>query len=333
MEMIAHSEMLPLLDGFGAAWDLVNAAAVTLPGGTPVVVLDGVDRAGLAALRVEVAGRLEAVRAQELAQRIARGLQEVRRDAVQLRLGQFLQSARSWWGRGAAGAAIPTVALPTAALDKFLRPVRQALRLWGRLNAEGPVPGVVLPLTVGSDGFTRADLADLQALLLAAREEGEEAEFLLLIRRAERETTERRARAVLSAFKKAAEARLGSEHPAVRAAPRLYPLPGHTPEPVTSAGAWEAAAARLTWEASADEKLSHYEVRWCRGDGYDKKKERAAGRVERDAPRVLLTSEGLARQGAAATFRVYVVLRTGNERAGNPVTVWRPAAVPPDDGG
>jgi len=327
MKAPLHAQLLYLLDGFGAAWELVDAALAGVPGGGALVVLDGVDRAGVAALRGELAARLEAVRAQELALRLAAGLGAALRGEVARRLQEFTAAARTWWGSAPEGAAVPLVTWRTAAVDKFLKPVREALRLWERLNAGAAPPGVVLPLTLGTDGFARADLAGLQAELLGARDDGEAAEFLLTILRAERDATEARARAVLAAFLKAAPARLGAEHPAVVCAPRLYPLPGQTPEPVRASGHWgaESAEARLTWEASGEERLSHYEVRWCRGEHYDKKKERAAGRVEKEGPRVFLTRLGLTKPGAAASFRVYVVLTSENERGSAPVTVWRPA--------
>ena len=245
-----------------------------------------------------------------------------------------MPAARAWWRKSPEGAAVPDAVQPDRALDKFLKPVRDALRLWARLDAGVAPAGVVLPLTVGGDGFGRAEMAALMADLLTARDDGEEAEFLLKIARRERDGTEDRARAAMSGFLRAAAARLGEGHPAVVSAPRLYPLPGHTPEPVKAQGTWDAAAgrARISWEASGEERLSHYEVRWCRGEGYDKKKERTAGRVEGGAPeRVLLTLAGLTKPGAVATYRVYVVLKEGNERAGNPVAVWRGEEMPKDE--
>ena len=323
MKAPLHAALLPLLDGFGAAWELVDGALLAELGEGPLVLRDGVDRAGLGSLRVELAGRLEGVRALELSARLARGRGAALRLEVLGRLKLFNAAARAWWGRTAEGAGIPDAEPPDRALDKFLQPVRDALRLWARLDAGVAPPGVVLPLVVG--GLTRGDFAVLMAELLAAREAEEVAEFELKIARRERDLTEDRARGALAGFTRAAGVRLGEEHPAVTCAPRLYPPAGHTPEPVKSEGSWDAAAdrARISWEASGDEALSHYEVRWCRGEGYDKKKERPAGRVEAGAERVLLTMAGLPKPGAVATFRVYVVVKSGNERAGNPVSVWR----------
>ena len=245
------------------------------------------------------------------------------------RVLEFNATARAWWGRQPEGRAVPRVTYLQAALDKFLRPVRDAIRLWGLLNAGAAPSGVVLPLRLGPQlDFARADLEALMASALAAREAAEVAELLLAIARARRDKVEDRARAALAAFLKAAPSRLGADHPTVQAMPRLYPPAGHTPEPVKSAGAWDpdSEGARLTWEASPDKRLSHYEIRWCRGEDYSKKKERVAGRVEPDAPRVFLTVTGLAKRGAVACFRVYVVLDTKNERAGSVLTVRRPEA-------
>src|SRR5207248_3133235 len=45
--------------------------------------------------------------------------------------------------------------------------------------------------------------------------------------------------------------------------PALTPAAGHTPGAVKASGAWVAASAqaKVTWEASKEVELSHYEVR------------------------------------------------------------------------
>ncbi len=46
--------------------------------------------------------------------------------------------------------------------------------------------------------------------------------------------------------------------------------------------------------------------------------------IPRDAALAVETTELLTRPGAVASFRMYVILKTGNERASNAVTVERP---------
>jgi hypothetical protein len=326
MSLSTHDDYLPTLDLFLASWALADGAVPGGPGGPLIVVLDGVGRPEVVALRAELAAKRDEVRHVDLLRRLGVARGRLNRGALHGWLGLFNEAARAWWGDRPEGRAVPEKPLITASLEKFLRPVREALRLWDRLNGGPPVPGVALPLTVGGEGaFGAGEMRALYNEALALREEVEEAEFMLSILRAERDVLEGRVRAVLSAYLKAVPARLGRDHAVVRALPRLWPLPGRTPDAVSAEGAWDGAegAARVTWEASADGALSHYEVRWCPGRVYDKKEERVAGRVGRAGPRVFMAREGLESPGDEVCFRVYVVLETDNERGSGTVVVRR----------
>ena len=326
MALSTHDDYLPMIDLFLGSWEGADAAAVAGPSGSPVVVLEGVDRAGLLALRGALAAKRGEVRHEDLSQRLAAGQLRLHRVSLLGWLGLFNEAARAWWGKVPAGLAVPRVLSLSAALDKFLRPVRDALRLWARLDAGAAPAGVALPLTVGGEGaFGRVDLQALYDAALAARDEMEAAEFALTILRGERDVLEGRVRAVLAAYLRAVPVRLGGEHAVVRSLPRLWPLPGHTPAAVRAQGVWSAeeGAARLTWEPSADAKLASYEVRWCPGEVYEKKEERVAGRVGKDAARVFLARQGLAGPGDAGCYKVYVILETENERGSAAVVVRR----------
>jgi hypothetical protein len=119
---------------------------------------------------------------------------------------------------------------------------------------------------------------------------------------------------------------LTPHHPLLQTMPRIRPLPGHTPEPITLNAAWDAVAgkARLTWDASEDSALASYQLRMCRSAEYDIDAETVVATVAPNAARELLTVAGLASAGATASYKVYVILSTGNERGSNAVTVTRP---------
>lgn len=63
----------------------------------------------------------------------------------------------------------------------------------------------------------------------------------------------------------------------------------------------------------------------CPGTDYKREDEVLLATVPRDAPRELVTGHLLSKPGAAASFRVYVVLRTENARASNVVVAQSPA--------
>ena len=130
----------------------------------------------------------------------------------------------------------------------------------------------------------------------------------------------------LLSYNRVIQALLAADHPLVASLPRLWPLPGHTPDPVRAAAEWveERGLARISWSESKDAALDHYEVRGCPGEKYDRGEEELLGKVSAGGERVLETARLLETPGAAGCFRVYVVLKTGNERASNPVAVERP---------
>jgi hypothetical protein len=111
----------------------------------------------------------------------------------------------------------------------------------------------------------------------------------------------------------------------VESLPKLTPARGHTPDPVNSSVAWDAALekARVTHTASDDPDLDHYELRACFGDRW---KADEAVVIGNNPPGVLefLTDDGLVAPGSRVFYKVFVVLVTLNERGSNTVSVTRP---------
>ena len=322
MALPIHADFLPLVDVMLAHWELADGAAG--PGG--ITVLGGVDRGQLGVWRGELAAVwVELVHHENSVEYGAELLRRLRVGALE-RMVQFNEVARLWWGGTDLGEAVPRAPSVTAALEKYLRPMRDALRLWERMDAGVAPTGVSLPLKLGAAGdFGRVEMAGLVAEVLVARDLVEEGEFDLKLARARRDALEQRMWDTMVAYGRAVVARLGSGSNAAVTLPRLTPLPGHTPEPVGITGAWdeERGAARLEWEASGEESVESYSLRCCRGDVYDKKRERVVRAVPGNAERVAWVTEGLAGPGSVACFKVYVVLKTGNEKGSGAVVVRR----------
>jgi len=204
----------------------------------------------------------------------------------------------------------------------FLSAMNSVRSRWTQANAM-----LTTPLLLGS-GETQAQFATRVNTLLTQFSDAEDADVDASVSRRRRDEVQGRAREVLSSYRAAVEGRFPPDHPLVLSLPRIYPQAGHTPDPVTAAGTWDAAAskARLTWSASTDAELDHYEIRSSNsGSTYDTETESTLGSVAKDAsPLEFLTASGLAATGASARFRIYVVLTTGNERGSETVTVTRP---------
>ncbi|MES2439152.1 MAG: hypothetical protein V4584_08790 [Verrucomicrobiota bacterium] len=308
----------PTLSEFLIHWESVEVGL-----GVPLVLREG-DLAGGQALLLELeAAALTVVRA-------GLEVQGARADAAEGRvrvregLEDFNGTVRSYWAGTPAEEVLPRLPLVGAALDKYLRPCRDGLRIWEGLEGEPSPPGAPVPLRVGPHpGLSRGEYAALvegERLLGLALEE---AEYQLGWQRARRNAVMRRVRALLMSYARTLPTRLKPGDVYLETMPRLWPLPGHTPEAVRAAGEWVAArrVARLTWTVSGDAGLAHYQVRGCAGPEYRKEDEAVVGTISPEGERVLETGGMLGRRGAVACYRVYVVLKTGNERASNVVVV------------
>ncbi len=65
-------------------------------------------------------------------------------------------------------------------------------------------------------------------------------------------------------------------------------------------------------------------MRYVPGARYDSDDESVVATVGPDEPREMWTGTGLGRPGAQASYKVYVLLTTGNERGSDAVVVSRP---------
>ena len=98
--------------------------------------------------------------------------------------------------------------------------------------------------------------------------------------------------------------------------PRISPLPGHTPKPVVvGVVPVPGGGRRLEWSASDEASLAGYELRGCAGKTYIKKRERLILKVAADGERVAVLPQGAGRM----CYKIYVVLKTGNERGSRAV--------------
>jgi hypothetical protein len=99
---------------------------------------------------------------------------------------------------------------------------------------------------------------------------------------------------------------------------------GSAAEPVTLSGSWNASLvqAELIWTASTSPNVQVYQLRGSNGPTYNEAESALIGNF---APTTLGTPTlfGLVNPGDQATFKVFVILTTGNQAGSNPVTVTR----------
>jgi hypothetical protein len=311
------SSYLTTLDEFLAHWTAVNADPLA---GTGLVTRDGATRANLASLHTELGSANNAVESGLNGKEIDRALVENAKRALLLRSQEL--------GRRLRGVlpvdspylkAMPELPAQTSAQENFLKPMRDLANLWVRVEAAGSVFEL-------ADSYDKAryqeDLDDLTGLYTNLGK----TVLDLKLAREKRNTLQEAAKKILSAYRPAVEGLFPPDSPLVNTLPLLYPAAGRTPEPVTATASFDAAAgeAVVTFTEAAEPNLESYELRGVPGPEYDGEDEVVLARLDKTAPRSFRSAFSLAQPGTAASFKVYVILSTGNEAGSNPVTVERP---------
>lgn len=316
MAISGASSFIPTTDEFVAHWERANEA---FGGAGGITVANGVGVARLVELRdLLEAKRVELIGALNQVEFSSADIKIAKRTLVE-RFGQFSGQVRALYGGSVWEAALPVAPSSTLAESKFMRPMIEAANVWARLETAG---GSIL--LAGNFG-----LGDFQAaidVLAEAYRAWTVAGSNARLARAERNALQSEIYPILKQYRGVVPSLFPPKSVFVDTLPRLTPLPGHTPAPVEASASWDAGRgeARVAWTASGDARLKEYQVRYVPGDRYDGDDEAVVATVGRNGEREIWTDAGLGRVGAQASFKVYVVLATGNERGSEPVVVERP---------
>lgn len=317
MPLVSVSSYGPVLTRFLAHWESVDAELAE-----PLVTKSGGRAVGLA-LRAELEARVLAVLRARLTLRWERSGVLAGRAALRRRQEQFNTMVRGYWEGTPWESLVQPLPEVEVALDRFLKPCRRALRLWEALEGEPLPPGAPTPLRIGGTVTRAAYAAEVEELRLAGLAV-EAADFALALARTRRNETVAAIRAMLISYTKALPGRVEAGDVLLVAMPRLWPLPGHTPDRVTATGTWAEDRTRLEWAESEEKLLERYEIRACAGEEYEREEETTLATVPAGGPRTWESTEWPAAAGETACFRIYVVLSTGNERGSATVRVTRP---------
>lgn len=316
MAITGPASYLPTTDEFLAHW----AAAQNDFGGA-IRLRGDVSRTQLESLRETLASQITTLTDTLNAREFARGdINTGSRELIR-RLEQFNARVRVLFEPGSKFVnALPKVPDPTRSPDKVLRPLDDGANVWMNVEAEGTP--VVL-----SGGF---DLAQFQAGLVAlkaAYQGYNTAALEVKLARGARNETQEKIYPILKQYREIIPTYFDEGTAIGATLPRLTPKPGHTPEPVNASALWDAseAKARLAWDAAADGDLKQYQVRYTPGPDYDEDDAAVLANISPERPREWLTDAGLVQPGASSTFKVYVMLNTGNEAGSESLTVTRPA--------
>lgn len=308
---------IPTIDEFLAHWAAVNADPLA---GTGLVTRDGKTRANLASVQTELLGASTDVQNNLNGKEIARARVENGKSALLDRSRELVRRLRGILPEKSPYLkALPEMPIQSSAQETFLQPVRDLVNLWNRLDAEGT--HFTLADAYAHTGY-EAELGALVTLYTTLTT----ALLDLKLAREKRNKLQNDARAILSAYRPAVEGFFPPDSPLVNTIPLLTPKPGHTPAAVTATAAYDPAAqeAVVKFTASAEAELESYQLRGVPGPDYAGDDEVILATIPKGAPREFRTAFSLTEPGASASFKVFVILTTGNEAGSVPVMVARP---------
>jgi len=219
---------------------------------------------------------------------------------------------------------LPDTPHPTASEQKLLKAADDTASLWTRIDAETAIGGFTPPLLMRGNYTLAAFIADL-ATMRTYFGDVRQAENDARLARKNRDVLLDPLRERMVQYRAVIEVEYGVGHPFVQSLPDVYDSAGSTPDAVTASGQWDEMSmqAMLTWTPSTNPNLVEYEVRMTPAATYDSNNASTIGNLTPGFEQ-FETMEGLANPGDVASYKVYVLLSTGNEAGSNTVTITRP---------
>ena len=321
MPISGPSSYVPTLNLFIPHWVDANLA---LGAGGPLILEDGTTIEILIGYRDQLEAFLASVIGKLNDLQIAAADSFAMKTALLARLGEFNRKVRGSIGKSPYASALGDVPSITSAQSIFLDPFVDTANLWPKINA-ATIPGFTGPLLLPGGYAVATFLTDLTALkavyaTIAA------ADHEVNLERKLRDFIQDKAHPALVSYRRAVAGAFAENDPLVLSLPAVTAEPGSTPDAVSANVSWDATLvkAKIMWAASSDPNLVQYQIRFCAGATYSTETETVIGNFGPTDLRELLTDAGLFASGDVASFKVYVILSTGNEKGSNTVTITRP---------
>lgn len=334
MALSSTGSYIPTANEFLAHW--ADADAALLPGGLvlaeePGVIPAGFNRSGLLVLRDTMQADLDTVQDKLNDLQIVSGGLELQKEALYKMMTLFLGVMDGYYANTEYYRARPDAPGIGAGEERFVGPMRDVQSLWEKLNAAPAPSGVTLPITVNVGTVetpqvkTQANFEAALNTLKGKYAERAAAEQAVKLARSKRDKTMKHIRAVLVAYRAAAETRLAANAALLATLPRVTPLPGHTPEKVSIAATFVPPdIAQVTHGESADPDFKEYQLRGSIGDDGNTEDAVVLATHTARVPSPFSTQHGLGAPGGAVSLWVFVVTNDGNERASDRAVVQRP---------
>ena len=308
---------LPTTDEFLSHWSTVNSE---LGAATPLHLAGGINHAALLALRTQLLAQWATVESTRNNREAARAAIESRKAQLLTRLNQFNLKLEAMQPGSVFLLARPKAYSLTEAMGRVVPPLQDIADVWQKAEVEGDA-ALILPGNYSLAQFN-ADFTSLKGNYLDYQAADNDLKFA----RGRRNETQEKIKPILKNYRQRITADYLPGSAVYESLPRLHPLPGHTPAPVQLSGVFSATdqSANLTWSASADPDLQAYEVRATVGPEYEADDAEILALITPAQARQWAGTFGLALPGSAASFKVFVILTSGNEAGSNEVTLTRP---------
>ena len=198
--------------------------------------------------------------------------------------------------------------------------------MWERINAHQSELGLSGPLTLQGDYTEASFAADIESLSVLTNA-ASKAESNVGFARSQRNTQMAAIYERLKQYRAGAASDLPKSSPALQHLPRLSPPEGTTPPALGATGEWNAATlmADLSWATSKAKEVLKIQIRGCTGN-YKNDEEEVVADLPADAT-TWSGDWGLTAPGAIASFKAYVMVKSGNENGGKAVKIVRPVTV------
>lgn len=317
MPITGPSSYVPTAEEFEQHWLSANT---TLGVGNEVVLPDGTNQAGLTAQKNALITKQADVQARLNDKEVARGNLEVKKTALLERLVQFNDKIRAYFPDTKWIGALPIAPGLREGQSHITDPLDDVSHLWQQINAD---PATAAPVTL-LGGYAQATLGTDLVALKVAYTTLNAAETTLKVTREERNNRQDEIYASMRSYRAVLPTLFDKDHALVVSLPKLSPAPGSTPDPVTLNGNWTdpPGYAALSWSASDDPNLDQYQLRMCIGPVYNTDTESVVANIPLEQTSTT-TVAGLANPGDTASYKIYVLLVTGNQSGSNAVAITR----------
>lgn len=240
------------------------------------------------------------------------------------KLNDFNSAVRADHPNSAYARVLPAVPSINEGRGRFLRPLRDAVKLWAKVNTYRTANGsgaLVLKGGVNTGSFNSS--AESLELKYDAVEESEQQ---LSLEIQNRNDVQELIYPILRAYRAKLPTAFAAGSAIVTTLPALSPSPGSTPAAPGLSGGYNAAMQRgdFAGVASTSSSVVKHQLRICLSADYDTELEQVEATITGAQPLTYTVTTGLGTPGSVISARLYAMTDDGHEAGSDAVVVSRP---------